>query len=74
MSDGERCPSNSLSLSNTMKYMHIKNINGCFNGAKMWKMDHRFLISDPDVSKVNHNMGQTWYSLYYGISAISHSQ
>ena len=51
MSDGKRCPSNSLSLSNTMKYMHIKNINGCFNGAKMWKMDHRFLISDPDVSK-----------------------
>ena len=52
MSDSERCPSNSLSLSNTMKYMHIKkNINGCFNGAKMWKMDHRFLISDPDVSK-----------------------
>ena len=42
MSDGKRCPSNSLSLSNTMKYMHIKNINGCFNGAKMWKMDHRF--------------------------------
>ena len=24
--------------------------------------------------KVNHNMGQTWYNLYYGISAISPSQ
>ena len=42
---------------------------------KCGKMDHRFSSFQTLMyQKVNHNMGQSWYNLYYGISAISPSQ